>query len=407
MVRITRRLIFITLGVLVGLTILAVAALLIAELAIDPERMKPRIEAQFEARTGRTLRLEGALSWRFFPWIVIRSGGGVVGNPEGFVGDDPDFARWKTLRLGVELLPLFDRAVIVDSIEIDGLELNLKRRADGQVNWELPAEVASLGLEGEEARSGNAQRLSFAVAFVNLTGAQLRWHDEVLKQDWRTEQLAARLRIPGRATPDAFGLRDIAIKGRLAGTPFPNVVDVAFEALRLDFEKENLHVQLPDWKAAFAGAALEGGLDLRLGGEDRRLDARLAGHVESLREVLRAAGIDLPVTRDRDVFGTCEIEAVFAFDEGRIATESLQLRVDDTRLRGRIERQPLEDGVIRFALIGDTIDVDRYLPPLDAKSEPFELELAPLKALKAEGELAFTEARMGGAVMKGLKVNVR
>ena len=81
MVRITRRLIFITLGSLVGLTILAIAALVIAALAIDPDRLKPRIQAQFEERTGRPLRLEGNLTWRFFPWIVIRSSGGAVGNP--------------------------------------------------------------------------------------------------------------------------------------------------------------------------------------------------------------------------------------------------------------------------------------------------------------------------------------
>ncbi len=250
-------------------------------------------------------------------------------------------------------------------------------------------------------------QLKFAVAFVNVTNAQLRWRDEALKQDWHTEQLAVRLRIPGNATAQAFGLRDIAVKGRLGGTPFANVVDVAFEAQRLDFEAENLHVRLPAWKAAFAGAALEGGLDTRLGGEDRRVDGRFAAHVESLREVLRAVGIELPQTRDREVFGHAEIETEFALDEGRIATESLQLQVDDTKLHGRIERQPIEDGVIRFALIGDTIDVDRYLLPEDAKSEPFELKLAPLKALKADGEFAFTEARMGGAVMKGLKVNVK
>lgn len=406
MVRISRRLIFITLGSIIGLAILAIAALVIAALAIDPERLKPRIQAQFQERTGRTLTLDGDLSWRFFPWIVIRSGGGAIGHPQGFDAGT-EFARWKTLRLGVELLPLFDREVIVDSIEIDGLELNLTKLVDGRVSWELPAEAGALALDGEEASGEKSPRLQFAVAFVNLTDARLRWRDETLKQDWRTEQLAVRLRIPGRATAQAVGLRDIAVKGRLAGTPFPNIVDVVFESQRLDFEAENLRVRLPAWKAAFAGAALEGSLDTRLGGEDRRVDGRIAAHVESLREVLRAVGIELPRTRDREVFGQAEIETQFALDEGRIATESLQLRIDDTRLRGRIEREPIEDGVIRFALIGDTIDVDRYLLPVNVKSEPFELKLAPLKALKADGELAFTEARMGGAVMKGLKVNVR
>ena len=76
---------------------------------------------------------------------MIRSGGGSIGNPAGF-GGSTDFARWNTLRLGVELLPLFDREVIVDRIEIDGLELNVQRHADGQGNWNLPPEAAQIGV---------------------------------------------------------------------------------------------------------------------------------------------------------------------------------------------------------------------------------------------------------------------
>jgi AsmA protein len=273
------------------------------------------------------------------------------------------------------------------------------------VNWSLPANAAR-GDAGEGSGKDRLAGLQFAVDFLRLSDARLGWRDDPSGQDWGTDSLALQLRVPGRANPERISLRDIALKGRLGGTPLPRIVDIAFEAQRLDFEATDLHVRLPAWKAAFAGAALEGGLDTRLGGEDRRVDGRIAARVESLREVLRAVGIELPITRDREVFGTCEIEAEFALDEGRIATDSLQLRLDDTRFRGRIERQPIEDGVIRFAIIGDSIDVDRYLAPEDAASEPFELRLPVLKALKAEGELAIAEARVGGVVMKGMRVNL-
>jgi AsmA protein len=409
MVRISRRLILISLASLVGLTIIAIGALVIAALAIDPNRLKPRIQQEFAQRTGRELVLDGDLAWRFFPWVVIRSGGGAIGNPADFGGSGGGFASWKNLRLGVQLLPLFDQQVIIDSIEIDGLELRLERLADGKVNWQLPPSLIDDPevVAGEEAEAGSRlARLQFAVDFVRLQDTRLAWRDAIGKQEWHTEALALQLRIPGRATTDRISLRDIAMKGRLAGTALPNVVDVAFEAQRLDFEKRDLHIRLPAWKAAFAGASLEGGLDTVLGGEDRRVDGRIAARVESLREVLRAVGIELPATRDGEVFGICEIETEFAMDEGRIATNSLQVRLDDTRFRGRAERTPIADGVIRFALLGDRIDADRYLPPLDAKSEPFELELKMLKELKAEGELALAEAKVGGVTMKGLRVNL-
>jgi AsmA protein len=404
MVRISRRLIIITLASVAGLLIVAVAALVIAALAIDPNRLKPRIESEFAQLTGRELRLQGDLAWRFFPWIVIRSGGGSISNPQGYGGGM--FASWRSLRLGVQLLPLFDRQIIIDTIEIDGLALGLERRADGVVNWSLPEGLAGEAPAAEAEGSARLAGLQFAVDFLRLSDARLGWRDIPSGQDWGTDSLSLRLRVPGRASPDRISLRDIGLKGRLGGTPLPRIVDVAFEAQRLDFEALNLHVRLPAWKAAFAGAALEGSLDILFGGKDRRADGRIAARVESLREVLRAVGIELPLTRDPEVFGTCEVQAEFALDAGRIATESLQLRLDDTRFRGRIAREPLEDGVIRFALIGDSIDADRYLAPLDAPSEPFELRLAVLKALKAEGELALAEARVGGVVMKGMRVNV-
>ncbi|MET0292305.1 MAG: AsmA family protein [Steroidobacteraceae bacterium] len=405
MVRISRRLIWISLASVVGLAVLAVAALVIAALAIDPNRLKPRLQQAFTERTGRSLELQGDLAWRFFPWIVIRSGGGSVGNPPGFEGSG--FASWRTLRLGVQLLPLFDRQIIVDRIEIDGLKLDLRRAASGAVNWQLPEGPVDATVDAaEEGGSSRLARLQFAVDSVQLSDAQLGWSDEVSKQAWRTEALALQFRIPGRATPERVSLRDIAVKGRLGGTPLPRIVDVAFEAPRLDYDAKDIQVRLPGWKGAFAGAALEGGVEAQLGGEDRRLDGRIAARVESLREVLRAVGIELPRTTDRDVFGNVEFSSEFAIDEGRIATDSLQIRLDDTHFRGRAERQPIEDGLVRFAITGDTIDVDRYLEPAEAKSEPFALQLAWLKALKAEGELALTEARVGGVVMKGLRVNV-
>jgi AsmA protein len=402
MVRISRRLILGGIAALVGLLVIGVAALLIAALAIDPNRLKPRIQKEFAQRTGRELRLEGDLAWRFFPWIVIRSGGGVVGNPEGF--DGGQFASWKSLRLGVQLLPLFDRQVIVDRIEIDGLDLTLVKRADGVGNWTAP----DLTPGGEEAPAdgGKPVTLQFAVDQVHLSDARLAWRDVASAQAWQAENLAVSLRIPGRATLQHAELRDIGIKGRLGGTPLRNVVEVAFEAQRLDFQGEPLRLRLPAWKGAFAGAALEGGIDAVLGGPDRRLDGRINGRVESLREVLRAVGTELPPTRDRDVFGNVEIDTSFALDEGRVATESLNVRLDDTHFRGSIERQPIEDGVIRFVLIGDTIDVSRYLRPRDDPGEPFELKLGPLKRLKAVGELRIDEARMGGAVVHGMTVNV-
>lgn len=409
MVRNARRLILGGVIAVVSLVVLVAAALIVATLAIDANRLKPRIAAEFERRTGRELVLDGNLSWRFFPWLVIRSASGSIGNPPGFAGDGR-FASWRNLRLGVELLPLFDREVIIDRVQIDGLDLTLDRAGDGRGNWSLPSpevvDAANASAPPPPEAGSPVQTLRFAVARVELDDARIAWRDAASRQAWEAQGLALRLSIPAGATVRDFDLRDISLKGRFGGTGLPRIVDVVFESQAISVDGEPLAVHVPGWKGAFAGAALEGGFDVDLSGEQPQVDGRFAGRVESLREVLRAVGLELPATRDRDVFGNVELETQFAFDGNRLTTESLNVRVDDTRVRGRLDRPFASDGVLHFALIADRIDVDRYLDPPDAKSEPFELKLAPLRALKAEGELRIDEARLGGALMRGMTVNL-
>ena len=215
-------------------------------------------------------------------------------------------------------------------------------------------------------------------------------------------------RIPGRATPERVSLRDVAIKGRLGGTPLPRIVDVAFEAPRLDYEAQDLRIRLPAWKAAFAGAALEGGLDLQLGGEDRRVDGRIAARVESLREVLRAVGVELPATRDpRSVRHLRAQQRVLAATRG--ASSPTRCRFASTR-RGsgvapNVSPSPTASCASPSSATRSTsIDISNRSM---RRADPLVLQLGWLKSLKAEGELALTEARVAGAVIKGMRINVQ
>jgi len=50
------------------------------------------------------------------------------------------------------------------------------------------------------------------------------------------------------------------------------------------------------------------------------------------------------------------------------------------------------------------MDLDRYLKPEDAPSEPFVFPVAALKALRAEGTLEIDEGVLGGARLRGIRL---
>ncbi len=82
------------------------------------------------------------------------------------------------------------------------------------------------------------------------------------------------------------------------------------------------------------------------------------------------------------------------------------MSLDDTQLTGAASLPRLEPLALRFDLVADKVDLDRYREPDDAKSEPLELPLAKLKALDAKGTLRIREARLVGAAAKEIRIDV-
>src|SRR5450432_2042413 len=122
-------------GLVLGGLVALIALLLIAvTIFVNPNDYKGRIEQAVKASTGRDLNLQGDIKLSVFPWIALEIGPVSLGNPEGF-GTDP-FLSVKHATVRVRLLPLLRKELQVGKIEIDGLDLRLKKNAAGKGNWE-------------------------------------------------------------------------------------------------------------------------------------------------------------------------------------------------------------------------------------------------------------------------------
>ena len=129
------RIIGIVIGCVVAVLIVAVFALW---LIVNPNDYKGRIEAAVRTSTGRDLSLTGNIHLAILPSIALRLGPASLGNPPGFSSSQP-FASLQSVSLRVRVLPLLRHQLDVGRIEIDGLDLRLRKNARGQGNWSMPA----------------------------------------------------------------------------------------------------------------------------------------------------------------------------------------------------------------------------------------------------------------------------
>lgn len=117
------------------------AAALIALVAIfvgivvatfDPNQYKLQLVGLVKDRYDRILAIDGPIQLTLFP----RIGAAVSGVTLSEHGSPQLFAKVADARVALALLPLLSKAVIVDRIEFDGLEVNIAKYKDGRTNFD-------------------------------------------------------------------------------------------------------------------------------------------------------------------------------------------------------------------------------------------------------------------------------
>jgi uncharacterized protein involved in outer membrane biogenesis len=90
----------------------------------------------------------------------------------------------------------------------------------------------------------------------------------------------------------------------------------------------------------------------------------------NLRQVLAKIGRKIPETADPKAMTAFEAAASVNGSDAAISVESLKVRLDETRLEGRLDIQSQPAQSYRFDIRVDDLDMDRYLPPKKKGSTP-------------------------------------
>lgn len=402
------RFIKIILGLFGLLLVLVLAAVILIPLFVDPNDYRDEIARAVEEQTGRSLEIEGEISLSVFPWLGLEVGALRLGNPPGF-GDEP-FVEIGSAGVGARLLPLLSRRLEISTLRLDGLRVNLVRRADGSTNWE--------GLGGDEdataAQRGPDDSGQFTlerVGGLRLTDALIRYRDlgEGTVMEAAIPKLSTGELAPGQAFPldaeaaiaSAPGAEAIRVK-LAASVLVGDGPSFDIEALELGFELDapdlpggsqagrfdaprvaaDLGAQtlaVPAW--TFEAAGLRGSGELA---GTQIVDApAFVGRVSvaefSPRALLERLGEPSPDTADAAVLGKASLEARFRAGTDEVQFEDLRVLLDDTTLTGRAGVGLGELMRIRAELQLDAIDLDRYLPPeAEASADVAPAEDVPL-----------------------------
>ncbi len=385
------------LGLLVAaLIVLVVLAVVVLPLLIDPNDFKDDIAAQVQDKTGRSLEMEGDIELSVFPWLGLAIGPTRLSNAPGF-GDQP-FAEVQEVQVRLELLPLLRKEVVMDTVVLDGLRLNLAKNAQGRSNWaDLGAAPDAPAVEPETAETPAKVALAgLAIGGVRMSDARVVWDDQQSGARFAVEDLAltSGAIVPGQAVdldlslkltasqpamtgPLSFtgavwvseSLQQVKLSGAdlrvdLKGEGLPGkAVDARLQTdLELDLEQQTL--KLPELVLKAMGVQLSGTVEGRdLQAELPRFSAKLAVREFVPRELLQRLAVELPPTADATVLGKADAKFGLEATPKDMKVNQLVMRLDDSTLSGQLQVSDFAKPAIRFDLILDEIDADRYLPP--------------------------------------------
>jgi AsmA protein len=358
----------------------------------DANAYKPRIEEAAAKSTGRELRIDGDLSVSLFPSPHASISTTRLAQAEGF-GTESPFAEFNSVKIYVRLAPLVRRRIEVEKIIIENPRLNLKKDKAGKANW------ADLGKKQPEAAPetpGESQTVgAFFIESLHLKNGEVRLVDEASGRriiasnvEMKTGQLGGtepanveakamlaswQPRFDGEAllsgqivaapSEGKYGARDIVL--RLNGSEGEPATDFKLELKGEGaFEQGNGSVG-----ATFVLAALnlraKAGLKVNaVADEEPRFNGRVDIQEFNPRKLLKHLGKPVPATRDRAALTRASFAVRFEGDTSRFIAHPSG-RLDGSKLSGQITvRRVLEKPLIRFNLLVDRLDLDRYRPPV-------------------------------------------
>jgi AsmA protein len=387
------------LGILVGAVIALIAlALLAVRLFVDPNDYKPRIASAVKNATGRELKLEGAIKLSVFPWIALELGPASLGNPPGF--SEQPFVSFQHASVRVKLLPLLSKRLEVGRVEVDGLDLNLLKNAEGKGNWQGFGRADGSAPAAAQPKTGGGELQG--IEGVKITNARVTYENITLENltletgsfaDKRvvlvtlhvdaergpakagaTEggehaNLDVRFNFSADAEDEKYSIAALNLNCLLTrpGNDKPLRFSVTAPDIAVNLKAQTLSA--PAYEVNAAGAIVNGSVNATAIVDELAATGSLKLAPLVVREWAPRLGVTIPITRDSKALSSVSASGDFAYGKHAVRVEKLQATLDDTHLKGDLAVD-LNTEAVKFDLVVDAVDADRYLPPPQPPGTP-------------------------------------
>ena len=374
-----------TVKILAGLAgaiiLLLMAGLLSVWLLVNPNDYKGRIAATVEGSTGRELILKGDVKLSVFPWVALDLGPASLGNPPGFSAEP--FLAFNRATVRISLWRLLHKHLQIQRVEIDGLDLRLRKDERGIGNWENFGQTAPRPVNTAQDEAGGP---TLELAGVRVTNGRVSYQGVVVqKLDFETGAFGAHGVTPvrigfdaNRGVPDEnltvsakftlsaeapyqqLRFEGISLSGLLnrPGDGRPAHWEASLPTIEVNLTAQTLSV--PAYDLSYSSAHISGKMQASNFLDDLSATGSVALAPLSLREVAPRLGLVLPKTRDPRALAQLSANSDFRYGANVLSFDSVRLQLDDTHLKGdaALGMQPR---ALRFDLGVDQIDLGRYL----------------------------------------------
>ena len=174
---------------LAALVLVAVVGIGLAVTLINPNDYKPRLQSLVLQSTGRTLDLQGDLSFSLFPRISLEAGPAELHHEAAF--GPGSFVRVEKMYASLALAPLLTGKVDVKEITLSGLKINLVINKAGNANWEAQAKPQRGGVTATPLSSdpkSDAERKTQTplptIGSLRLDNTQVSYTDMRNGEEW-------------------------------------------------------------------------------------------------------------------------------------------------------------------------------------------------------------------------------
>ena len=347
--------------------VLIIGAIVLIPRFVDVQQYKPMIEELVTEQTGRSFSMGDDIELSVFPWVGVSLSDLRLGSPKGF--ENRDMITVNRFEVRLKVMPLLSRQVEVSTFVVDTPRFFLEKSKNGKGNWENIGPDAGKKKAAQTKETEKQDTVaspadekfsieSFLVENFSILNGLISYVDKtsgVKKEisDFNLNLSDISFDKPiGVKLSAKFDGKPVSLKG-MAG---PVGKEPGKQDLNLDMTLELLE-QL--------SIQLKGKISQPMGAPKMVLDLDIASF--SPRKLLDALGQPFPVnTADPKVLDKLSLTAKIEGNAKAISISNGVLGLDDSKLTFRADAKAFDKPDLKFDLVLDSIDLDRYLPPKQA-----------------------------------------